>query len=150
MTRQFSKTECIEWQGARTVFGYGKFKRGGKMFAAHRVAYEDARGPIPEGMCVMHICDNPPCVNPEHLRLGTYSENNQDAYDKGRHKPKNQVGGANGNASITEQTAVRLKKLHGVLPPKLAAAALGIAPSQAWRVMSGRAWKHVSAQTRYV
>jgi len=51
---------------------------------AHRLAYEDFWGPIPKGFIVMHLCDNPSCINPEHLRLGTKGNNLKDAYDKGR------------------------------------------------------------------
>lgn len=52
--------------------------------SCHRVVFEHEHGEIPTGMVIMHTCDNPPCVKLDHLRLGTYSENIQDAYDKGR------------------------------------------------------------------
>ncbi len=79
---------CIEWQGARLSAGYGKTGaggRGGKTLLTHRVAYELTHGPIPDGMFVCHHCDNPPCVNVDHLFLGTHEDNTRDKMDKGRH-----------------------------------------------------------------
>jgi hypothetical protein len=75
---------CVEWSGPRDSNGYGRSGHGDR---AHRVAWEAACGdPIPDGMVVMHLCDNPPCVNPAHLRLGTVAENNRDRHAKGRTK----------------------------------------------------------------
>lgn len=72
---------CWEWHGARNDRGYGTVT---KNVRAHRYAYELLGGPIPEGMCVCHTCDNPPCINPAHLFLGTIGENNRDRHAKGR------------------------------------------------------------------
>jgi hypothetical protein len=78
---------CWEWTGTRNRDGYGQLKlKGGKgyPFRAHRVAYEAAYGPIPDGMIVCHSCDNPPCCNPEHLWLGTHKDNAADRTAKRR------------------------------------------------------------------
>jgi len=86
--RFYSKTKpaangCIEWVGARMQSGYGVFylKRS---TVAHRVAWTIANGAIPEGMYVLHKCDNPPCVNIDHLFIGTLADNNHDKIAKGR------------------------------------------------------------------
>ena len=75
---------CKEWAGTRRADGYGVLRKGSLQVRAHRAAWEDAYGPIPDGMDVCHHCDNPPCVEPTHLFLGTALDNMQDASRKGR------------------------------------------------------------------
>lgn len=77
--------ECWFWTGAIQERGYGQFWiKGNVIEYAHRYSYEAHKGAIPEGMVVMHACDTPSCVNPEHLSLGTNHENSKDAQRKGR------------------------------------------------------------------
>lgn len=82
------QSECIEWPGARdhNGYGYGRITIGRKRYrvSQHRMAYELAYGPIPKGMFVLHSCDNPPCVNVTHLRLGTQVDNMADTVARGR------------------------------------------------------------------
>ena len=77
-------TPCLEWQGYSDRDGYGTFESGYKTVRAHRVAWELAHGPIPDGLHVLHKCDNPPCVQDEHLFLGTEADNAADRDAKGR------------------------------------------------------------------
>jgi hypothetical protein len=78
-------TDCWEWTAALNNIGYGMFRwASNKMRSAHRVSYELFNGPIPDGMAVCHKCDNPKCVNPEHLWTGTLKQNAQDMVAKGR------------------------------------------------------------------
>lgn len=76
--------ECWPWLAGRSKFGYGSVFHEGRVVGAHRVVYEWMRGPIPPGYCVCHTCDNPPCVNPAHLWLGTKADNLRDMWAKGR------------------------------------------------------------------
>ena len=76
---------CWEWNGARLASGgYGSFRAHGRSVRAHRFAYELFVGPIPDGAMVRHKCDNPPCVNPEHLEIGTHQQNMWDMSDRER------------------------------------------------------------------
>ncbi len=77
--------DCWEWVGGRIPSGYGHFQREG----AHRWSYRYFVGEIPDAHQICHHCDNPPCVNPFHLFLGTRSDNMKDGYEKGRVKPEN-------------------------------------------------------------
>lgn len=79
---------CWVWIGARTGSGYGAHKfRGVRAHLAHRESYIRFVGEIPKGKLLMHSCDNPACVNPSHLTVGTYKDNIQDAIKKKRFKP---------------------------------------------------------------
>lgn len=75
---------CWEWQAWKDPKGYGYFFFNGKKTRAHRASFAIHRGVIPEDLIVMHSCDNPSCVNPEHLFVGTYSDNANDMHSKGR------------------------------------------------------------------
>ena len=76
--------ECWIWEGAVGSDGYGRVRRKGATFSAHRYSYELFKGPVPEELCVMHRCDVPLCVNPTHLCLGTKADNTQDMLEKKR------------------------------------------------------------------
>jgi len=80
-------TGCHLWTGAQNVFGYGiVYDRNRRNIGTHRAAWFFAHGPIPGGLYVLHRCDNPFCINPAHLFLGTHADNHRDMWRKGRGK----------------------------------------------------------------
>ena len=89
-------TNCWEWIGSTNNIGYGFIRDGKGMRTAHRVSYEEHIGAIPKNMCVCHTCDNPKCINPDHLWLGTRKQNTQDMIDKKRHRIFGSVPGMPG------------------------------------------------------
>lgn len=84
---EVKSTGCWEWTKKKFKNGYGCFTYRGRYLLAHRVSYEAYYGEEPLGMLVMHSCDNPSCVNPQHLSLGTHSDNYKDMLAKGRGNP---------------------------------------------------------------
>lgn len=94
---------CWEWTGARFPFGHGRCTHFGRTMGTHRVAWLLFRGGIPTGKCVLHKCDNPPCVNPDHLYIGTKADNVRDAETRGR--ARHPAGDANGSRTKPHRRA---------------------------------------------
>lgn len=105
------KTGCLEYQGYRKKDGYGWVSRKGRQIGAHRFVYQEVHGEIPKGMCVLHTCDNPCCVNIQHLWIGTHLDNIADKVRKGR---QSHIGGASGdlNGSRTHPERVARGDQH--------------------------------------
>jgi hypothetical protein len=82
--KQESENECWLWIGSKDYYGYGTFWLNGKPEQSHRISYQLSKGEIPKGIKVLHKCDNPSCVNPNHLFLGTQKDNMSDCKNKGR------------------------------------------------------------------
>lgn len=112
---------------------------------AARKAWIAAHGPIPAGLEVMHDCDNPPCRNLEHVRLGTHADNMRDKAEKGR-APR-LTGERNGRARLSEHDArtLRRRRLAGE-PLKTLAAEYGISRMHVWEIATGRKWKCLSSE----
>jgi hypothetical protein len=99
---------CWVWTAGKIKRGYGRFRLNGKLVLAHRIAYQDLVGPIPEGLFVCHHCDNLSCVNPEHLFLGTVVDNVDDMMRKGR--DVNPRGEQHGMAKLSENEVVEIRR----------------------------------------
>lgn len=99
---------CWLWEGYVDKGGYGKIKRRGQYYRAHRFSWVVHRGEIPEGIHVLHHCDTPSCVNPDHLFLGTAADNHQDRRNKGR-KLREQDGENNSMAKLTVKDVLAIR-----------------------------------------
>jgi hypothetical protein len=134
---------CWSWAADLNNTGYGVVRTHGRLLLAHRLSWEIHRGPIPDGLCVLHECDNPPCCNPAHLFLGTKPDNNRDRARKGR----NAIGTRCGAAKLTEQLVLDLRRRYaagGVTIVELAAE-LGLSIYCIGDAIRGQTWKHVES-----
>ena len=130
---------CWVWTGGKLESGYGQFKlRSYVRVSSHRLSYEWANGAIPDGMFVCHKCDNPPCVNPAHLFLGTPKDNMHDMIDKGRRVLAPAIGEKNGRAVLTVEKVAEIRASS--VPYRKLAAQYGVGLSQIGRIKSGEQW----------
>jgi hypothetical protein len=135
--------ECWVWTAAITRAGYGITSTrliGGERLA-HRIAYFLVRGAIPEGLCICHQCDNPPCCNPNHLFVGTRAENRLDCVHKGRHI----YGSAHYFTHLTDADVIEMRRLK--FEDGLTANEIGklynLTEDGAWWIIVGKSWKHI-------
>lgn len=137
---------CIETTGALNAHGYGHVRHEGKVVRAHRLAYAQVHGLKLDdiaGQIVRHTCDNPACINPDHLVLGTHTDNMRDMADRCRNRqPK---GSRNAKAKLTESAAaeIRRRALAGESSATIAPD-FGINRSQVSRIKTGKTWRHVA------
>lgn len=144
---------CLEWQSSLDDNGYGRVRvpHSRAHFRAHRVAYYMVYEEDPAEMFVCHSCDNPKCVNPEHLFLGTALQNNQDKMAKGRDRYADQRGHRNGNSKLSENDARQIIKL--ILEGKnnkQIAAVMPVGHALVSRIRVGRSWRALADSMGYV
>lgn len=133
-------TECWIWQGSLRR-GYGQIGWDGKNWFAHRVMWTLCHGEIPEGIFVLHHCDTPSCINPDHLFLGTPEDNTADMFAKGRQQDReDRLGGA--LLTETQVSYIKLFLAEGWSQPELAKR-YGVDHATISAINRGRTWSHV-------
>jgi hypothetical protein len=133
---------CWEWTGTQHGAGYGYCYSKGRLHLTHRMAWELTYGPIPDGQCVLHKCDNRSCVRPDHLFLGTRGDNIKDAVSKGRQCR----GEGKSMAKLTDDSVRAFRARYaagGVTIGELADEA-GIHLQTMYLALKRRTWKHVT------
>jgi len=133
--------DCWEWTGYKNKGGYGTFRLDGESIGAHRIAWILANGPIPDGLCVCHTCDNRACVNPAHLFLGTDTDNIRDRHNKGR----TVRGEQNGRAKLTTVQIIQLRELYasGNYTQRQLADLFKVVRSTVHKIVSAQKWAHL-------
>lgn len=155
---------CIEWVGPRHPDGYGRFTFKRQQRLAHRAAWQLFKGDLPADACVLHRCDHPPCVNPDHLFLGNRGDNARDMASKGRQwvqknpagrpvcpdelKPR---GSRHGSAKLTEADILVIRNSYsqGALQTELAKR-FGCADTLISQIVCGRIWRHVGGPLKVI
>lgn len=131
---------CQLWLGSTDILGYGQFKIGGKTIRAHRVAWAEKNGPIPDGLIICHKCDVPGCINVAHLFLGTKRDNAYDMIAKGR---KALLRGEQSSRAIVNEEIVLFIRITPRINASLREE-LGLSRSGICSIRRRRSWKHVA------
>ena len=145
MNRFWSKVDvrqpdsCWPWQAYRARKGYGIVRWAGRNQKAHRVAYQLEVGEIPAGLFVCHRCDNPPCVNPAHLFLGTTQDNTRDMMEKGRGTDNS--GEKNPRAKLTWEEVEEIRARRDACSQKELAEAFGVSVATINQILVHRTWR---------
>lgn len=157
--------ECWNWTSAKDRKGYGKFSIGSSrkpdgsrrnsMVSAHRYSYEMHFGAIPKGegfhgVCVLHRCDNPSCVRPEHLFLGTSKDNVHDMDKKGRRVTKAYRGENHANAVLSEESVrtIHARYRQGGITQSALAEKYGVCLATINHIITGRLWSHLGLNSK--
>lgn len=143
MNKVLQTDTCWNWTGYRNSYGYGKFCLNKKIDFAHRVSFTLFKGEIPKGMCILHSCDNPRCVRPQHIRLGTHKENMEDKVAKNRqHKPNGELNGRSKlkNHDVSELLVLHAFGFSGVELAKQFDISIAVVST----IINNRSWKHIA------
>lgn len=140
----FNQDGCWVWTGGKTGGksgdGYGYLEWNDRTVYAHRFSYAYFVGQIPSGLCVLHHCDNPPCVRPDHLFLGTRADNHADAAAKGR----STRGSKQWNSKLKDSDIVNIRALRSEgVRVKNIAQWYGVNEFAIYKILNKTNWKHI-------
>ena len=137
-------TGCWDWIGGKSLKGHGVVRIGGRTRRAHRAFYT-AMFHDPGPLLVCHRCDNPACVNPDHLFTGTNSDNVRDSVRKGRWMTPKKInrGERNGLAKLTDDTVRRIRSLKGTMSHAAIGRMFGVSETVAGEVLRRETWTHI-------
>ncbi len=140
---------CWLWMAYVTPAGYGKFGVKNTVMLANRASWEIYRGKIPDGLFVLHKCDTPACVNPNHLFLGTQNDNMRDKYLKGRARGPSGPNGRHGEKNpLSKLTETQVEEIRASSDPqRKIAARYGISQRAVSDIRLGRRWRHSFVST---
>lgn len=136
------KNGCWEWMGMINKAGYGRITIKQKKYLVHRAAYQEFIGLTPNNLLVCHKCDNPKCINPDHLFLGTHKDNGEDKTKKGR--APSFKGSKNPSAKLKEKDVKNIRKMHSKgIPSKILAIKFNINVVQINNIIRYASWKDI-------
>ena len=147
--RFFSKVDktesCWVWSSYKTKEGYGRIQAFGKPMYSHRISWLIHFGKIPNGKEVCHRCDNPSCVNPKHLFIGTHKDNMQDMFKKGRRKENQRRGERHWKSNLKEKDILRIRNLYsqGDISMKNIGLLFSIKPNTVFYIVHRKNWSHI-------
>lgn len=143
ISRIEKKDSCWMWKGSKNEHGYGTLAINRKTFFAHRISFQEFVSEIPKNRCLLHKCDTPLCVNPDHLRIGTRSENAKEMYEKKRNRC--QRGEQRYCAKLKEVDVKKIKvMLSQGLKQQEIADLFGVHNCSISNIKTGVTWKHVT------
>lgn len=137
-----SHTGCWEWSGSKNQDGYGRVRWNSRLESAHRVSYELYKGTYEKTKHICHTCDNPSCINPDHLWLGDYKSNNLDKKTKGRAIGNSMPGIEHPKHKLTEEEVVEIFHADGT--QSSLATRFNVSPTLIWKIKAKRCWKHLT------
>ena len=135
MPQQADENGCLNWTRGKNKYGYGHFRYKGKLRHPHRLSWElYHQHPIPDGAYILHSCDNPACINPEHLHIGTHADNMREKVERGRVV----------NRTFTESDVIKIRQIaaSGISQSEIARQ-LGVGVTTVRYIVKRRTWRHI-------